>query len=55
MEVVLRYIMVSRFTSRVLEVCHDVSLLVEVVLRYMMVSRFTSGGFLEVYHGVNVY
>jgi hypothetical protein len=47
--------MVSRFTSRVPEVCHDVSLLVEVILRYMMVSRFTSRGFLEVYHGVNIY
>ena len=42
----------SRFPSRVPEVCHDVSLLVEVVLRYMMVSRFTSGGCLEVYPGV---
>ena len=35
-EIVLRYIMVSRFT-------------VEVVLRYIMVLRFTCGGFLEVY------
>ena len=55
MEVVLRYILVSRFTSRVPEVCHDVSLLVEVVLRYMMVSRFTSGGFHEVFHVAKVY
>jgi hypothetical protein len=28
---------------------------VGVILRYIMVARFISGGFLEVYHGVNVY
>ena len=43
-EGVLRYIMVDYQ-----------GLLVEVVLRYIMVSRFTSGGFLEVYPGVEIY
>jgi hypothetical protein len=70
-EVFLRYIMVSMFTSGgCLEEYHGVKvywwrvsrgiswcqcLLGEVVLRYIMVSMFTSGGCLEVYHGVNVY
>ena len=71
MEVVLRYIMVSRFTGGgCLEVYHGVkvywwrvsrgiswcqSLLGEVLLRYILVSKLTSGGCLEVYPGVKVY
>jgi hypothetical protein len=70
-EVILRYIIVSRFTSGgYLEVYPGVKvywwslscgiswcqcLLVEVILRYIMVSRFISRGCLEVYLGVKVY
>ena len=71
MEVILRYIIVARFTGGgCLEVYHGVKvywwnvswgiswcqgLPVEVFLRYVMVPRFTDGGCLEVYHGIKVY
>ena len=70
MEVILRYIMVSRFTSRgCLEVYHGVKFywwrvswghVVKVYwwrlsLGISWFLRFTSGGFLGVYPGVEIY
>ena len=59
MEVILRYILESKFTGGACLKVHCISwcqgLLVEGVLRYIMVSMFTGGGYLEIYHGIKIY